>query len=79
MKKDKTNIFMLIIVICILALSGLIYMSYNVKASNKYVPALSYEVVVIDSMEYIQYSIYNRENSYEGLIPKSTAKYKGAE
>ena len=75
MKKDKTNIFMLIIVICILALSGLIYMSYNVKASNKYVPALSYEVVVIDSMEYIQYSIYNRERSYEGLIPKSTVKY----
>ena len=79
MKKDKTNIFMVIIVICFLALSGLIYMSYNAKASNKYVPVMVYEVVVIDSMEYIQYSIHNRQQAYEGLIPKSTVKYKGEE
>jgi beta-lactamase class D len=77
MKNLKTNIYLVIIAICFLALAILINATYNLKAGIKYVPALSYEIVVIDSMEYIQYSIHNKEQAYEGLIPKSTVKHTG--
>jgi hypothetical protein len=47
-------------------------MSYNAEAVVKYkAPTMRCETVVIDSFEYIQYTIVTKEQAYEGLIPKS--------